>query len=137
MRKLLFVCSLVLGFAAVQPANAQFLKKMGKALGSALSASSTSSSSSSSSSSAIPRTKFVATACEYWGENVLIRFVVTNTSSESIDFEIGRVEAIDDKGRSHEVSVESTKANLICFICLFSFYNFYCLFHSYFILFQS
>lgn len=113
MRKLLFVCSLVLGFAAVQPANAQFLKKMGKALGSALSASSTSSSSSSSSSSAIPRTKFVATACEYWGENVLIRFVVTNTSSESIDFEIGKVEAIDDKGRSHEVSVDVPNPNLL------------------------
>lgn len=106
MRKLLFVCSLVLGFAAVQPVNAQFLKKMGKALGSALSASSTSSSSSSSSSSAIPHTKFVVTAYEYWGENVLIRFVVTNTSSENIDFEIGKVEAIDDKGRSHEVNIE-------------------------------
>lgn len=106
MRKLLFVCSLVLGFAAVQPANAQFLKKMGKALGSALSASSTSSSSSSSSSSAIPHTKFVVTACEYWGENVLIRFVVTNTSSENIDFCVDEAKAFDDKGKSHDVSTE-------------------------------
>lgn len=127
MKKKLLMCVMALTLAGVQQANAQFFKKLGKVAGAIIDAaskeseSSNSSSSSSSSgySNSIPHVNFKVTGCEYWGDNVLVRFVVSNTSSSDIDLEISyKCKATDEEGNSHDVSahIENEK-NLGRTIC--------------------
>lgn len=115
------MCVMALTLAGAQQANAQFFKKLGKVAGAILDAASKESNSSSSSSSSsssgysnsIPHVNFKVTGCEYWGDNVLVRFVATNTSSSDIKFEINHIgnnsNATDGDGNSH--SVEAYIAN--------------------------
>lgn len=121
MKKKLLMCVMALTLAGAQQANAQFFKKLGKVAGAILDAASKESNSSSSSSSSsssgysnsIPHVNFKVTGCEYWGDNVLVRFVATNTSSSDIKFEINYIgnnaNATDCDGNSH--SVEAYIAN--------------------------
>ena len=118
------MCVMALTLLGAQQANAQFFKKLGKVAGAILDAaskeseSSNSSSSSSSSgySNSIPHVNFKVTGCEYWGDDVLVRFVVTNTSSSEIGLEIDYVgvddaNALDDDGNSHNVTAYIANGN--------------------------
>ena len=124
MKKKLLMCVMALTLAGAQQANAQFFKKLGKVAGAILDAaskeseSSNSSSSSSSSgySNSIPHVNFKVTGCEYWGDDVLVRFVVTNTSSSEIGLEIDYVgvddaNALDGDGNSHNVTAYIANGN--------------------------
>ena len=124
MKKKLLMCVMALTLLGAQQANAQFFKKLGKVAGAILDAaskeseSSNSSSSSSSSgySNSIPHVNFKVTGCEYWGDDVLVRFVVTNTSSSEIGLEIDYVgvddaNALDDDGSSHNVTAYIANGN--------------------------
>ena len=124
MKKKLLMCVMALTLAGVQQANAQFFKKLGKVAGAILDAASKESESSNSSSSSsssgysetIPHVNFKVTACEYWGDNVLVRFVATNTSSSEIGLEIDYVgvddaNAIDGDGNSHGVTAYIANGN--------------------------
>ena len=124
MKKKLLMCVMALTLLGAQQANAQFFKKLGKVAGAILDAaskeseSSNSSSSSSSSgySNSIPHVNFKVTGCEYWGDDVLVRFVVTNTSSSEIGLEIDYVgvddaNALDDDGNSHNVTAYIANGN--------------------------
>lgn len=104
---------LFLSFANVQGIQAQgFFKQLFEAAGAILEdtpsgSSSTSGSSSSNSGSSssgkasgyIPNVSFKVTECEHWGDGVLVRFILTNTSSE--DIEICIKESSDDDGHTY------------------------------------
>lgn len=121
MKKKLLMCVMALTLAGAQQANAQFFKKLGKVAGAILDAASKESNSSSSSSSSgysnsIPHVNFKVTGCEYWGDDVLVRFVVTNTSSSEIGLEIDYVgvddaNALDGDGNSHNVTAYIANGN--------------------------
>ena len=123
MKKKLLMCVMALTLAGAQQANAQFFKKLGKVAGAILDAASKESNSSSSSSSSgysnsIPHVNFKVTGCEYWGEDVLVRFVVTNTSSSEIGLEIDYVgvddaNALDGDGNSHNVTAYIANGNSV------------------------
>lgn len=111
--KLFLLSVLFLSFSNVQGIHAQgFFKQLLEAAGSILedtpnSSSSTGNSSSSNSGSSssskaggyIPNVNFRVTECEYWGDDVLVRFVMTNTSSE--DIEILIYESSDGDGHTY------------------------------------
>lgn len=108
--------TLVLSSLSVQNANAQFFKKLGKVAGAVLDAATestkTSNNSNSSSSNAngnIPYIDFKVTSCEYWGDEVLLRFIVVNTSTSDITFrpfwgETKEAYATDDNNNIHAIS---------------------------------
>lgn len=129
MKKKLLMCVMALTLLGAQQANAQFFKKLGKVAGAILDAASKESNSSSSSSSSsssgysnsIPHVNFKVTGCEYWGDNVLVRFVATNTSSSDINLEIdlndGRdTNATDGDGNSHDVKAYIANGSGFSFI---------------------
>lgn len=108
--------ALVLSSLSVQNANAQFFKKLGKVAGALLDATTESSKTSNNSNSSssdtkgyIPHIDFKVTSCEYWGDEVLLRFIVNNTSTSDITFrpfwgEINDAYATDDNNNIHAIS---------------------------------
>lgn len=107
---------LALSSFSVQNANAQFFKKLGKVAGALLDATAESSKTSNKRSSSskntngdIPYIDFKVTSCEYWGDEVLLRFIVTNTSTGDITFrpywgETDKAYATDDDNNIHAIS---------------------------------
>lgn len=96
---LFLIFALILSFTNVHGIHAQgFFKQLLEAAGSILEDSSTSGSSSNGSSTSgssstgsksasgyIPNVTFKVTECEHWGDGAVLRFVLTNTSSEDIE----------------------------------------------------
>lgn len=111
----IIAAALLLASLNVQSADAQFFKKLGKVAGAVLNAATDNSKSSSNNSSSrdakgyIPGIDFKVTACEYWGEDVLLRFTVTNTTSSDILFRpywgnSDSANATDDSNNTHSIS---------------------------------
>lgn len=108
--------ALALSSFSVQNANAQFFKKLGKVAEAVLDAASESSKtsnkrslSSKNTTGNIPYIDFKVTSCEYWGDEVLLRFIVTNTSTGDITFrpywgETNNAYATDDNNNIHAIS---------------------------------
>lgn len=88
-RRFVFVLAAMLTFGGVQDAAAQkWLKTLGKVADAVLGDGNSSSSSSSSKTTAsgrIPNVDFKVTKCQYWGNDVRISFVVTNTTSADLE----------------------------------------------------
>lgn len=116
MRTKTFIAvSLMLSVFSVQDAQAQFFKKLGKVAGAVINAAAGSAKTSSNSSASnggakgyIPNVDFQVKSCEYWGDDVLVRFVVTNTSSSDLLFrpyfgDMDAASAQDDADNIHAI----------------------------------
>lgn len=109
-----FVFALLLSMFNVQGIQAQgFFKKLAKAAGKVLESATANSSSTTSSTTRgdangyIPNVKFQITGCDYWGDGVLVRFVLTNNTSEDMYITIDNTSdnadyaALDENNNKH------------------------------------
>lgn len=116
--KYFFLFALFLSLFNVQDVHAQgFFKKLAKAAGevletaAAISGSNDNSSTSGNATGKIPNVNFQITKCEYWGNSVLVRFLLTNTSSEDLEIIINNSSddesyvALDENNNKHAFAV--------------------------------
>ena len=116
--KYFFLFALFLSLFNVQDVHAQgFFKKLAKAAGevletaAAISGSNDNSSTSGNATGKIPNVNFQITKCEYWGNGVLVRFLLTNTSSEDLEIIINNSSddesyvALDENNNKHAFAV--------------------------------
>lgn len=116
--KYFFLFALFLSLFNVQDVHAQgFFKMLAKAAGevletaAAVSGSNDNSSTSGNATGKIPNVNFQITKCEYWGNSVLVRFLLTNTSSEDLEIIINNSSddesyvALDENNNKHAFAV--------------------------------
>ena len=116
--KYFFLFALFLSLFNVQDVHAQgFFKKLAKAAGevletaAAISGSNDNSLTSGNATGKIPNVNFQITKCEYWGNGVLVRFLLTNTSSEDLEIIIDNSTddesyvALDENNNKHAFAV--------------------------------